>query len=513
MNKGFSLKANVDNYIPVVLIALSLFGLACKVLLAFYSDLNSDTVVPGLLSMEIFRHGNVFLNGFNFPVNYPAVFTDLVPFYLLTQPLTDYSPAALSLMGFLIYVLILLVFSYIIFILSGNKIQALLFAALFSNLTPSAYHFFMQPVSHGATLLFSGIIFLTVLSLEKMRYYMQVILAIAVFLLVFSDNMSLAIIAIPLTCICIYKVLGSKKTGPYEIIRPALVILAPALLAYCLKLTMPSMAYMEITPVTAFNPLANIPGVLAQNTWLYVNGLFLAVNDSLFTLINGGTGVFELISAVIIILFIYAVLNILHNTKRDSNQTLFLLFLLVANVLLFLGYTLTTLNAPRYLMFTALSIFTILGLGYNGNKIYLALAMIIIIVGAYSCASAVLHINDQPNKEEYGLIDYLIQNNLSYGYGGYWDSNLLTYLSDEQVTVRAVMYQDNDMVPYLWLSSSGWYESRPDRFFVLYHQNHDDGNIGAIIYSNKPEQALQYGDYFIYEYSSNSSLRMRQSYG
>ncbi len=202
-----------------------------------------------------------------------------------------------------------------------------------------------------------------------------------------------------------------------------------------------------------------------------------------------------------IILFVYAILNI-KNTKRDPNLTLFLLFLLIANVILFLGYTLTTLNASRYLLFTALSIFMILGLGYNGNKIYLALAMVLVIVGAYSCASAVLHINDQPNTEEHGLIDYLIQNNLSYGYAGYWDSNLLTYLSNEQVTVRAVKYYNNNMAPELFLSDSKWYDTKPDNFFVLYHRGHDDGSIGAIVYSNKPDRTLQYDDYFIYEYSS-----------
>ncbi len=294
-----SLKADIDKYIPAILIIFVLFGLACKLLLAIHNDLNSDTVVPGLQSMEMFRHGNIFLDGFHFPVNYPYVFTDLVPFYAVTQLLTNYSPTALSLTGFFIYVLTLIVYSLIIFTISGNKLQALIFAALFSNLTPSSYIFFMQAVSHGATLLFCGIIFLWALYLEKMHYVWQIIFAVIIFLIAFSDTMSLAIIVIPLACIFFYKALVNKRSAAEAAIRPALVVLAPALLAYCLKLVMPSMEHMEIATVTTYNSLVDIPMALAQNISLYANDLLMALNGNLFALANGSMGFFDIISLVL----------------------------------------------------------------------------------------------------------------------------------------------------------------------------------------------------------------------
>lgn len=45
---------------------------------------------------------------------------------------------------------------------------------------PSAYSYFIQPVSHGATIFFSGLLLLLLLRVEKPRLYQQIIFADAI---------------------------------------------------------------------------------------------------------------------------------------------------------------------------------------------------------------------------------------------------------------------------------------------------------------------------------------------
>ena len=45
-------------------------GLVCKFLIAIFQPLTTDTVVPGLIAMEIWKHQNVFIVQVNILMNY-----------------------------------------------------------------------------------------------------------------------------------------------------------------------------------------------------------------------------------------------------------------------------------------------------------------------------------------------------------------------------------------------------------------------------------------------------------
>lgn len=61
----------------VILTILIIYGLFTGLMYSLNFDLGSDTVVPGLVAMEIFDHGNL---QYNFPVNDPYLFTDIYTF-------------------------------------------------------------------------------------------------------------------------------------------------------------------------------------------------------------------------------------------------------------------------------------------------------------------------------------------------------------------------------------------------------------------------------------------------
>jgi hypothetical protein len=489
----------VDNkrYLTIILIVSIFFGLICKLLLALNINLNSDTVVPGLQAMEIFSYGNTFLDGFNYPVNYPAVFTDLLPFHLLIQLLTNYDPAALRLTAFLIFILILAIYSALVYKVTGDRVKALLFMAFLANLTPSAYYFFVQPVSHGATVMFAGLLIYFLLDFEKLRSYQKALVAIAVFLITFSDNMALAIIVMPFMVVYTYTAIRSGRKKLASIGLSLICVLIPAFAAYACKWFIPGMIDLGFTMVGAYDPPKNLPRLFLENVSLYVTNLLTVVNDQLLSLLQGTIGPYELAGLALAGLFGYSLWTVSKDAKKYPPG--FLLLLLVSNALLFLVNVLTSISAARYLLFASLSVFIVLALGYDKSKIYLALAAIVVISAAAGSIMAIQTMG-APNQAENSLIGYLKENKLDVGFSGYWDSNIVTYLSKGDIKVRAVGYNNGHIVPYDLLSCSKWYEDRPTKFFLLYHVDHDYGDIGAISSSLKWKEMRKYGNYYIFIY-------------
>jgi hypothetical protein len=59
-----------------------------------------------------------------------------------------------------------------------------------------------------------------------------------------------------------------------------------------------------------------------------------------------------------------------------------------------------------------------------------------------------------------GLKDFLLENGLHYGYAKFWNSGILSVLSDEKLLVRQIVIDHGLPKPDRWLSSNRWY--RPD---------------------------------------------------
>lgn len=142
--------------ITFILSLFIIYGLICGFLFALNIDLTCTSVVPGLISMDMFKDGNF---QFNMPVNDPYIFTDIYTFHLLPQYLSGFDPAVIRLTAFAMFVFVLLVFTYIV-----NKysdiVNALIFAALLSNITYTAYDTVLFPSYQVGTILATGILIL-----------------------------------------------------------------------------------------------------------------------------------------------------------------------------------------------------------------------------------------------------------------------------------------------------------------------------------------------------------------
>lgn len=127
------------------------------------------------------------------------------------------------------------------------------------------------------------------------------------------------------------------------------------------------------------------------------------------------------------------------------------------------------ITAARYLSFTALALLVLVSVSCPVTK--KTCAVLVLLLPAVSAAAGSMYVssmNTSANSREYELIRYLKDQNLAFGYGTCWNSDIITCLSGGDVTVRATCIAPDDLLPDRENSCDQWYAGRPDRFFLIY---------------------------------------------
>jgi hypothetical protein len=476
--------------------------------------LNSDMVGEGLEAMEIGAHQNYFLSGYYLPSQDTFLFTELLPFQLIPQIITGFNPLTLKMVVFIEFVLGVAVLSYVVYLISESLVSALLFAALAMNLPPAGYYYFALPTSHMGTIVFLGIIFALLIYMSKKEeeqthrtrkgkvihsnkvqwaYILGLIILAA--LTVVSDTIILPWLIVPYIIVYLLLIKEKSKTMDFAVASMAIV----SVIVYIFK------TYFVYNWV-AQDVFSNGTSMdIISKIVLYFQDVAVLLNQGLSSVSEGfaGFGILEALSLVVFCaLIVYAVKNALEDKKRQ----VFYGLLLASGITMFAmwlvsDYSINSASA-RYLTFTAFTVLMLIALGYrDDNKAFGALIIGMLLISAVYGAIQ-LSESQQPNVGDYGLISYLKENNLTFGYGDYADSNLITYLSGESVTVRSASYYTNTIQPYIWLSCDRWYLSTPDSSFILVNNGTlgDTGRsvINSLTTNLNASAPLYYGQYNIY---------------
>ena len=146
----------------------------------------------------------------------------------------------------------------------------------------------------------------------------------------------------------------------------------------------------------------------------------------------------------------------------------------------------------------------------NKSKLFIVSLIVLLVANCYVNYQVVSKLDYNPNQNEYGLINFLESNNLSYGYGFHWEANIITYLSHETVTVRPAFILENGITPYRALSNDNWYDHKPNEFFYIVNNN--DSYPGQVYQSKiiitryPPANTYVYGHYTIYTFNNPDIL-------
>jgi hypothetical protein len=505
-----NIRLNWRTAFAAALVMFILFGLGTKLILSLNMGLNSDMVGEGIEAMEIWEHQNYFLSGYYLPSQDTFLFTELIPFQLIPQILTNYDPTALKLMTFVMFALGVGVLACIIYMVTGEVLHSLLFSALMTNVPAEGYQYFALPTSHTGTVIFLGLILALLIYMgkkseeqapktkkgKKLRntkvLWAPVIAVIALTALtVLSDTIVLPWLIVPF--ILVYLLFGRKS----DMMNVAVVSMAVVSVAvYVFKTYF--IHNWVVQDVLSSSVAADLPSTVR----LYFTALAALMNQGLYGIAHG----FGVLEAASLLAFLALAALAVKGAFEDRKNRLFYGILLASAVTMFAmwmvsDYTID-IASSRYLTFTAITVFMLMAMCLRpDDRVYGALALALLLISAIFGALQIGGLQ-QPNVAEYGLISYLEENNQTFGYGGYWSANIVTYLSGEDVTVRKAVFYRNDIKPWMWHSCERWYQSTPDSSFILVDNStiSDTGRevVGALAASLNASEAMHYDKYDIY---------------
>ena len=111
------------------------------------------------------------------------------------------------------------------------------------------------------------------------------------------------------------------------------------------------------------------------------------------------------------------------------------------------------------------------------------------------------------NKSFEKVVKHLEEKNLKYGYGSFWNANVLTMISDSKVKVRDVKFDSGKMMPNDYQTNKNWYKNAPklNEYFVLmtsneYSQYYEGQNSSSF---GKPKEIYNFDNYVILIYDHN----------
>jgi len=480
----------------------------------------------GLMSMEIGKHYNYLLAGYHLLSSDSLVFTELLPFQLIPQILTNYNPLSLKIITFLIFVLSVIILAYLVYFVSGKIFPALLFGALATNIPPEGYFWLAYPTTHNATILFGAAILLMVLSLNRSaeiqnesvrknkkkrtdipdyfpRTYL-IVLMLLVFLSVLSDTLILIWLFIPF--ILAYLLFYKRKTKVMNLVVVFISIIS--VIAYIIK------TYFIPGWFKANYGIKSIQDIYLVNLPLFFKALAMFLNHGLFTFMEG-VNTIEPVEIISVFLFVCSIIYVVKNVRIDwkyntSEKMFFYRILLISIIMIFGSFLISSyaydLMGARYLTFTALVLLMLVAVSsHERENFFVIIVVLLLIFSAISTCVYISTMNLNPNEREYDLITYLAGQNLTYGYGTYWDSNVITYLSRENVTIRSTYFFPEEIKPYLLNSCDRWYEYKPTRSFLIKDKTllseaaQDD--FPLLIKSGNISDILHYRNYDIYPFT------------
>jgi hypothetical protein len=421
----------------------------------------------------------------------------------------------------------------------NDKITVVLIIASGVSL-PITEHLFGQ-ISYGPMLFFVFLIFTLIFStLESNRIYKN-ILIITTFIILSSGNPSRVFIFlfVPLALalllsIIIYK--NNKKENVIKKIKIVIISFGGLLIGWMThKLILSELSmnsgYVEIKWVTfdsSFSKLIDLIGEVLS---------YIGISPRKGNLVTNLSGVYEFFKMSIGILYlIMTPIAVLRSLKSENFKIIFIaLFALISfGIPVFIMLTTDMPVAARYIitpMILSLILIVLVNIKFKDEPV-LYIIKYIFIFGLLTNVLAIniniknnnywsSHFYNEAEKvgvqthddNIYELSEFLVKNNLKYGYASFWSAGVISVLSDGKVLVRQIIFKNQLPEPHLWLSSSDWY--RPSYYagesFLLL-TDWESNNINWTELEKKykviPTKKLKFTKYNIYIFDDNISEKL-----
>ena len=493
---AFAKKRGLHPYSLLIFWAiLLLIGLTGKLLMALKIVLNSDHVQPALYFYDILESGNFCLRNWHIVGN-PLLFTD-IPIYFILAFFFGMNLFSLKIGAFLVFLINVFLFWLLLERVYRSLLSIRAIAILSLSVALFGSYFFIQPQVHMGAINFCFMAFLIVIGMirkesfpieAKGRFPTSLfgypLLFVLSVIAVFSDPYFILIFTIPVICSMIFLKLTTVEFLNYrKIVVLSLISLSSALIGLGLQ---KAAILIDLKIIMVGSKLATFQR-FQQNLQLYMQIILSLFDLNLFQI--GQPPLNFIVRAINFIIFIAIVLNIPRVWKQEADpikrflQTFFLFILIILSSAFLLSTQPYDISHARYLkpVLYLYALFLAILIGPGGGFLKLPCRAILIILllvsSTYNIYDIIRFKQDQPHL---ALARFLEKEKLYYGYSSYWHSNIVTFLSNNRVRVRAVAFENEEVSPFLFASKSDWYvpEFHQGQTFMMVSHNKNLSQFG-----------------------------------
>lgn len=139
------------------------------------------------------------------------------------------------------------------------------------------------------------------------------------------------------------------------------------------------------------------------------------------------------------------------------------------------------------------------------------MCVLVLMSGISFVTVAEMDKNGIENNPKYGIIQYLKENELTYGYATFWNSQVITVLSDSEVRAANVDVNENGIAPCAYQANQNWFKPQEgiNRYFVLLSSAEEATLTETddwVYFETLPTERHIYEDYIVYVFNSTAFL-------
>ncbi len=355
----------------------------------------------------------------------------------------------------------------------------------------------LQEGTHLSAVIVSLLVFLLINKFLKTASRLSYLFLAAAFIVLTAgfanDNVNVVICGVPLVVLSIVFIvkeiskIEKSRNYNYHNIRRYMFIILSVMAAYLLK----ELIFFAIKSAGGFT---TVPSGLAiafirlkffpKNFYFYVNGMLNLLGIKVFgRYLFSLKTIIEIFKITGLIILIYGIKSAVKKAKKLNEEYFLDLLLLGGMLFMSLGFLMSQIPvnkaSSRYLtpvavfgFIIAVRNFRYVINGFMKNKTVKPLLLKISAAFVFTIYAASFTLNSLaviPKSPVRPLGKWLISHNLTYGYGSYWDSSIITLETRNKVKVRQLIERSNGIVPYRWLCNKNWYKKKG--FFVIYTEH------------------------------------------
>lgn len=247
--------------------------------------------------------------------------------------------------------------------------------------------------------------------------------------------------------------------------------------------------------------------------WLTLLGVNVTDSDLLYSA-NGIANLVMIISAFVLMIS-PIILTFLYPKLNDRPSKILIIAHWVMTMLIMVGYVFGALSSANWrlspIVCTSVILTAILCkyIYQNTNKwrlIILLLAPVLLTQTMTVINIAMMKPTYGQDAKIYALVDFLEENDLTYGYSTFWNGNAVTVVSDSRVKSRAINVIGDECVTGSYQVDLTWYDDVPgqkDYFLILEgSEYYRIEKIGELRLSEAVE-VLEFEDYHILVFDKN----------